>query len=67
MLDYASSFFSGVQENELIATVERVYNAIFVGARNKKSDTICGSYYNERTLDYFFKTISMLNSTTVLD
>jgi hypothetical protein len=67
VLDYASSFFSGVQENELIATIERVYNAIFVGARNKKSDTICGSYYNERTLDYFFKTVGMLNSTTVLD
>ena len=59
-------FFS-VQENELIATIERVFNAIFVGARNKKSDTICGSYYNERTLDYFFKTVGMLNSTTVLD
>ncbi len=67
VLDYAMSFFSGIQEGEVSATVERAYKAIFVGARDKKSDTILNAHYNERALNYFHKTISLLSSTTALD
>ena len=48
-------------------TIEEAYNALFIGAKRKESRSFGSTHIRESTLNYFFKTISMLNDAATLD
>lgn len=67
VMDYVIRFFSKISEEKAAEQLETVYNAIFIDAKAKKSNTILGNNYNENTYNYFMRTIGFLTSTATIE
>ena len=67
VMDYVVRFFSKIPEEKVAEQLEVIYKAIFIDAKNGKSNTILGNNYNENTYNYFMRTIGFLISTAAIE